>query len=319
MRRMRTMVAMLVLLIGTAHAQTYPAKPLRFILPFPPGGPTDLLGRALADKLASGLGQPVVVENRPGAGGNLGAEQAARSAPDGYTIVLCAPSLAISPALYRKLAYDPQRDLAPVQLVAQIPNVLVVQPSVPSRSVRELIDHAKAHPGKLNFGSGGAGTSNHLGGELLKTLAQIDIVHVPYKGVETAMKAMLGGQVDLVVIGVPPTLAQIRAGKLRPLAVLGRERVAALPDVPTAAEAGFAGLEVDTWYGVLAPAATPRPIIDRLNRELAAALASADLRERLAAVGIEPLGGSPERFREFLAAETIKWAKVVRDAGLQPE
>jgi tripartite-type tricarboxylate transporter receptor subunit TctC len=306
---------------GTARAQApaWPVKPLRFILPFPPGGPTDLLGRSIAEKLAEGLGQPVVVDNRPGAGGNVGAEQAARAAPDGYTMVLCAPSLAISPSLYRKLAYDPQRDLAPVQLVATIPNVLVVHPSVPANTVAELVDFARGHPGKLNFGSGGAGTSNHLGGELFKLATGIDIVHVPYKGVETAMKAMLGGDVQLVVIGVPPTLVHVKAGKLRPIAALGRQRVVALPDVPTIAEAGFPGLEVDTWYGVLVPAGTPRPIVERLNRELTRALASPDLRQRLANVGIEPATGTPEQFREFIAAETAKWSKVVQGAGLKAE
>ena len=305
--------------LSTAHAvaQSYPAKPIRFILPFPPGGPTDLLGRTLAEKLSELMGQPVITDNRPGAGGNLGAELAAKSVPDGYTIVLCAPSIAISPSLYKKLNYDPLRDLAPIQLVATIPNVLVVHPSVPAQTLAELIDFARRNPGKLNFGSGGAGTSNHLGGELFKLLAKVDLVHVPYKGVETAMKAMLGGQVDLVVIGVPPTIAQIKAGKLRALVALGRERVAALPDVPTAAEAGLPGFEVDTWYGVLAPAGTPRELIERLNRDLTRALASPDLRERLANVGIRPLSDTPEAFRAFLHSEAARWAKVVKEAGAE--
>jgi len=302
---------------ATAHAQAnpYPTKPLHLILPFPPGGSTDLLGRALADKLGESLGQQVIAENRPGAGGNVGAEAAARSAPDGYTLVLCAPSLAISPSLYRKLNYDPLHDLAPIALVATIPNLVVVHPSVPAKSLAELTQYAREHPGKLNFGSGGAGTSNHLAGEMFRALTKTDIVHVPYKGVETAMFALLADQVQMVVIGPPAAAPHLKSGKMRALAVLAKERYAGLPDVPTAAESGMPEFEVETWYGVLAPAATPREIVVRLNNELVRIMQSQDMRTRLATMGIEPLTSTPEGFGDFIKAEATKWAKVVKESG----
>jgi tripartite-type tricarboxylate transporter receptor subunit TctC len=306
---------------GTAWAQPagYPSKPIRFILPFPPGGPTDLLGRAIGQKLATQMGQPVIADNRPGAGGNLGAELASRAAPDGYTIVLCAPSLAISPALYAKMTYDPVKDLAPISLVAVIPNVLLVHPSVPAKTLKEFVALARAKPGKLNFGSGGIGTSNHLGSEMLKGLAKIDMVHVPFKGSNEAMVGMMGGHVDSVVIGVPAALPQINAGKVRALAVLSPQRLPQLPNLPTGAEAGVPGFEVQTWYGILAPAATPRDIILRLNSELVKALAAPDLRERLQAVGFEPVTTTPEQFAEYIRLETVRWAKVIKDANVKVE
>ncbi len=305
--------------VAGARAQPvgYPSRPVHLILPFPPGGSTDVLGRALADKLGERLGQPVIAENRPGAGGNLGAEVAAKSAPDGYTLVLCAPSLAISPSLYRKLNYDPLRDLAPISLVATVPNLMVVNAAVPAQSLAELAQLAKDNPGKLNFGSGGAGTSNHLAGEMFRALTKTDIVHVPYKGVETAMLAVLSGQVQMVVIGPPPSMPHLKSGKLRALAVLGEERYAGLPDVPTAAEAGMPEFQVDTWYGVLAPAGTPRDIVARLNGELTKLMQTSDMRERLAAMGIEPLTSTPEQFGAFIKTEAAKWAKVVKASGAQ--
>ncbi len=305
--------------VAWAQPAGYPSKPVRFILPFPPGGPTDLLGRAIGQKLASQIGQPVIADNRPGAGGNLGAELAAKAPPDGYTIVLCAPSLAISPALYPKMNYDPLRDLAPVSLVAVIPNVLLVHPSVPVRTLKELIALAKANPGKLNFGSGGVGTSNHLGGEMLGGLTGVRMVHVPFKGSNEAMLGMMGGQVDMVVIGVPAGLPQIKAGRVRALALLAPERVPYLAELPTAKEAGVPGYEVQTWYGILAPAATPRELIGRQNAELVKALNALDLRDRLQSVGFDPVSGTPEQFAEFLKVETVRWAKVIRDAKVQVE
>jgi tripartite-type tricarboxylate transporter receptor subunit TctC len=289
------------------------------ILPFPPGGGTDILGRLIAERLAAALGQPVVLEHRGGAGGNVGAEAAAKSAPDGYTMVLAAPSLAISRSLYRKLNYDAVKDLAPVGLVATVPNVLVTHPSVPAATLAEFIAYARARPGQLNFGSGGSGTSNHLAGELFNLVAGVRLVHVPYKGVNLAMNDVLGEQVQLVVIGIPAAAPHIKAGKLRALAVIAPKRSVALPDVPTVAEAGLPGYDVTTWYGVLVPAGTPRPIVVRLNAELVRAMRSDDLQERLAAMATDPATGTPEEFGELLQQEIAKWAKVVREAGLQAD
>src|SRR5437879_1995442 len=225
--------------VSAQAPDSYPSKPLRFILPFPPGGPTDILGRLIGERLASSLGQPVIIENRGGAGGNVGAEAAAKSPPDGYTLVLVAPSLAISPSLYSKLNYDPVRDLAPVGLVGVVPNVLITDPALPARNLAEFIALAQSKPGGMNFGSGGNGTSNHLAGELFNVQAAVKLVHVPYKGVNLAMNDVLSGQIQLVVIGIPAALPFIQAGRLRALAVIARERSAALPDVPTVAEAGL--------------------------------------------------------------------------------
>lgn len=302
-----------------AHAQAYPSKTIRLILPFPAGGPTDILGRAIGQKLSEQIGQPVVADNRPGAGGNLGAELVAKAAPDGYTILLSSPSVSISPSLYKKLPYDPQKDLAPVSLVAGIPNVMVVHPSVPAKSLREFVQLAKARPGKLNFGSGGAGTTNHLASELLKTLTGIDIVHVPYKGSNQAMVALMSGEVDMVVIAVSPALPQIEAGKVRPLAVLNEKRVATLPQVPTSKEAGIDNFVVSVWYGILAPGGTPRDVINRLNAELGKAVKAPDVANRLSQAGVEPLHSTPEHFAGFIRTEAVRYAQVIRNAGIKPE
>ncbi|HXF66739.1 MAG TPA: tripartite tricarboxylate transporter substrate binding protein [Burkholderiales bacterium] len=318
-RRILAGTALAAVLAGPAFAQGYPAKPLRFVLPFPAGGPTDILGRLLGQRLGDALGQAVVPENRPGAGGNVGAEFAAKQPPDGYTIVLCASSLAISPNLYRKLNYDPVRDFAPISLVAQIPNVLLVHPSVPAKSLKELAALARANPGKLTFGSGGLGTSNHLGSEMFKTLAGVNMLHVPYKGSNMAMLGMIGGHVDMVVIGVPPAIPQIQARKVRALAVLSAQRLPALPEVPTTREAGFPGYEVTTWYGILAPAGTAREIVARLNSELVKIVSHSDTRERYAAAGFDPLTSTPEQFAEFIKTETVRWARVIREANLRIE
>jgi len=260
MKRLLFYVVLGTMSFGTAAQplDSYPTKPVRFILPFPPGGGTDILGRLIAERLAAALGQPVVIENRGGAGGNVGTEAAARSAPDGYTIVLVAPSLAISPTLYSKLNYDAVKDFAPVSLVATVPNVVITQPSLPG-TLQEFAALARSRPGGLNFGSGGSGTSNHLAGELFNIVAGVQLVHIPYKGVNLAMQDVLGGNVHFVVIGIPAAAPHIKAGKLRALAVLTPARSPALPEVPTAAESGMPAFEVTTWYGVLAPASTPRP------------------------------------------------------------
>jgi len=318
LKRLLAAFALLLPLIAGAQ-EPYPSKPLRFILPFPPGGGTDLLGRLIAERLSASLGQPVVTENRGGAGGNVGAEAAAHSAPDGYTLVLVAPSLAISPTLYAKLNYDPVKDFAPIALVAQVPNVMITHPSVPATTLAEFIAYARANPGKLNFGSGGSGTSNHLAGELFNLRTGAALVHVPYKGVNLAMQGALAGEVHLVFIGVPVPAPHIKAGKLRGLAVLARERSPLIPDVPTAAEAGLPDFDVTTWYGILAPAGTPGPIIQRLNAELRKMMAAPEIKERLAAMGTEPLTSTPEEFGAYIKREIAKWGDVVRKAGLRAE
>jgi tripartite-type tricarboxylate transporter receptor subunit TctC len=308
-----------VALAAPAAAQSYPSKPVRFILPFPPGGPTDILGRIIGQRLAVQLNQPVVPENRPGAGGNVGTEFAAKQPADGYAIVLASPSLSISPGLYKKLGYDPVKDFAPITLVAQIPNVLLVHPSVPAKTLKEFVQLAKSHPGKLNFGSGGLGTSNHLGSEMLKGLTGINMVHVPYKGSNEAMIGMIGGHVDMVVIGVPPTLPHIKAGRVRPLAVLAAERLPYLPDVPTSKEAGVANYEVITSYGILAPAGTPREVINRLNAEWLKIAVMAETKERMSGAGYEPMTSTPEQYGEFIKTEMVRWAKVIKDANVKIE
>ena len=316
-------IAAAFLLVGASVlplcAQTYPSKPVHFILPFPAGGPTDILGRIIGQKLAERLGQPFVPENRPGAGGNNGAEYAAKARPDGYTILLAAPSLSISPTLYKKLNYDSVKDFAPISLVAQIHNVLLVRPSLPVKSLKELVEFAKTTPGKLNFGSGGIGTSNHLGSELLKSLAKINIVHVPYKGSNQAMLGVMGNEIDMVVIGIPSSLPHIQAGKVRALAVLSEERLPSLPGVPTAKEAGIDNFEVTTWYGILAPAGTPRDIIARLNAEWVKIAAMPDVQEKMQSTGFQPMSGTPEQFAEFIKTEIVRWGKVIKEANISVE
>jgi len=310
-------VAALACGAGVAFAQAYPAKPIRLILPFPPGAPNDLVGRALGQKLSEQLGASVVADNRPGAGGNVGIGAAAKSPPDGYTIVLATPGIAISPSLYSKLPYDAARDFAPVARVTSIPNIMVVHPSVPARTLKQFIALARAHPGKINFGSGGPGTTNHLANELLKHLEKIDMVHVPYKGATLGMIAMISGEVDQVIVPVASAIPQIRAGKVRPLAVLAEKRVAPLPEVPTAREAGVDNFVVIVWYGVFAPARTPPDIVARLGREVVRALESPDLRERLAAMGVDPWPGTPEELAGLVRSETARYAAVIRSIGLR--
>ena len=314
---------LLILTFGCAHALAqgapYPAKTVRFILPFSAGGQTDILGRILAQKLAVQLGQPVVPENRPGAGSNLGMELASKAAPDGHTIVLVSPAIAISPALYKKLSYDPLRDLAPIGLVATVPNVLLVHPSVPARNLKELAALARSRPGTLNFGSGGVGTSIHLAGEMFKSLAGIDIVHVPYKGGNDAMAALLGGQIEMMVNGVAPVIPQIRSGRVRGLAVLTAQRVPSLPAVPTANEAGIRNYEASNWYGALAPAGTPKEIIARLNAELTTILGMPDVREKMTAAGIDPVSNTPEQFSAFIRSEASRYAQVIKTAKIQAD
>jgi tripartite-type tricarboxylate transporter receptor subunit TctC len=299
-----------------AGAQTYPTKPIRIVVPFPPGGATDILARDVAQKLSESFGQQVIVDNRPGAGGNIGSELVARSAPDGYTLEMgTVGTHAINASLYSKMPYDHVKDFVPVILVAGVPNVLVVNPAVPANSVAELIAYAKANPGKLNFASSGAGTSIHLSGELFKVMAGVQMTHIPYKGSAPALQDLLGGQVQLMFDNLPPSLPQIKAGKLRALAVTSLTRAPALPDVPTVAEAGLPGFEASSWFGILAPAGTPPAIVAKLNAEIAKWLATPEAKEKLSKQGANAAGGSPEDFARHIAAETTKWAKVVKDSG----
>jgi tripartite-type tricarboxylate transporter receptor subunit TctC len=300
-------------------AENYPNRPIRFVLPFPAGGATDTIGRALGLKLSETLGQTVVIDNRPGAGGNLGVELVAKSANDGYTLLMCSPACAISPSLYRKLNYDTQRDLAPISMIATIPTLLIVNASVPAKTLKDLLAYARANPGKLNYGSGGVGTSNHLTMELMKSLARIDIVHIAYKGTGQALSSVITGEIQMVAISPPSALPLLQSGKVRALAVLRDKRISALPDVPTAAQAGLPGLEVNTWYGVLTRAGTAPQLIERLNSEINKALQAKDTRDRLEGVGVEPVGTTPQQFADFLKTETTRLGKLVRDSGAKAE
>jgi len=301
-----------------AAAQKYPERSIRMIVAFATGAP-HILGLLLSEKMREALGQPVVADFRPGAGGNLAAELAAKAPADGYTLFLTSPSIAISPSLYKKLGYDSLRDFAAITLLATVPNVMVVHPSVPAKSLKELVSLAKAHPGKLNFGSGGIGTGSQLGSELFKTLTRINIVHVPYKGAAVALTAMLGGEVDMVVSTVPATIPHINSGRIRGLAVLAPERAATLPRVPTTAEAGMPELVVITWYGLFAPAGVKPEIIERVNFEVVKLMQAPDVKSQLAKVGLDAVTNTPAEFGKFVRAEMEKWARVIRDANVRVE
>ena len=296
------------------------AQSVRFVVGFTPGGSSDILARALAAKLVESLGQPVVVENRPGAGGNLAAEVVAKSPPDGNTWLLGNNAiLATNHALYSRLGYDPVKDFAPVALVAVQPNVLVVHPSVPVHSVAELIVYAKQHPGKLNYASTGVGVAAHLSGELFKAMAGVDLVHVPYKGAQPALTDVLAGQVQVMFATSTSVLPFIKTGRLRALGVTTAQRSPSLPDLPTIAEAGVPGFESITWHGVVVPAQTPTSVVERLNRAINLALSQKDLIERLSALGAEVASGSPQDFAAYITREIPKWAKVVKDSGAKAE
>lgn len=306
---------------GAAYpAQDFPKKPIRFIVGFTPGGPSDILARALGQKLGELWNQQVVIDNRPGAGGNLAAEALARSAPDGYTWLLGNNSvLATNQSLYRRLGYDPVKDFAPVTLVAIQPNILVVNPQVPASSVMELISFAKKNPGKLNYASSGAGAAAHLAGELFKTMAGVDLVHVPYKGAQPALTDVIAGQVQIMFATSASAIPFIKAGKLRPLAVTTAQRSASMPELPTVSEAGVPGFEAITWHGVVVPAGTAAALVERLNRDIVGVLRMPELRERLAALGADVIAGTPREFADYIASEIPKWAKVVQDSGAQIE
>jgi tripartite-type tricarboxylate transporter receptor subunit TctC len=322
--RLVVVLALLAVSVGGAPARAagpeFPTRPLRYIVPFPPGGSTDIMARIVAAALTEGLGQSVVIDNRGGAGGTVGAEIAAHATPDGYTIFACnIASLAVSPALYRKLGYDPVAGFAPIGFIGSTPNALVVHPSLPAATIAEFIALAKSQPGKLNYGSPGIGTSPQLTMELFKMTARIDVIHIAYKGAGPALAALMGGQVDAMVSTVPSFLAATRAGTIRMLGVTSLTRIPDLPDVPTIAESGMPGFEVISWQGLCTPAGVPKAALVRLRPALTAALALPDTRRRLAEQGVQPGTLTAEQFATFIRTERTKWAKVVKDVGITPQ
>src|SRR5262245_54801709 len=309
----------LVLLACAAQAQ-YPARPLKLIVPFPPGGSTDILARALATRLSEDLSQPVVIDNRPGAGGSIGAEAAAKAAPDGYTIMMGhLGTLAVNVATYKHLPYDPVKSFAPVCLMAIVPSVLVVNPKLPIHNVGELITYGKKHPGKLTYGSAGLGSTSHLTTEYFKLATGLDILHVPYKGVGPMLTDLVSGQLSMGLNGAPAVMGHVTSGRLRALAVSSMVRLPSLPDVPTLNESGLMGFEANGWYGIVAPAGTPGGILRTLNSEIRRAMATPDLRARLDAEGAIPAGGMPEEFGAFIASEIVRWGAVLKKAGIEPQ
>jgi tripartite-type tricarboxylate transporter receptor subunit TctC len=318
-RKIAASWAALVCLSATAGAQDYPAKSVRMIVPFSAGGGTDLIARVVAQKLTESLGATFYVDNRPGAGGTLGTAIVAKSPPDGYNLVVVSSSHGINPSVYKSLPYDTQRDLAPVSLLMSGPALLVTHPSVPARTVKELIALARAKPGALNYGSGGNGSAAHLATEYFKYLTKTNIVHVPYRGTSPAITDLLAGNISTIITGVPAQVGFIKAGRLRPLGVATAKRLPLFPELPTIAEAGVKGYEATQWYGVLAPAGTPRPVVDKLHGAIVKALQGADVRERLASEAGEPVGNTPEEFHAFIKAEIARWAPVIKASGAKPE
>jgi tripartite-type tricarboxylate transporter receptor subunit TctC len=314
---------LLCLILPTAHtvaADNYPAKPIRLVVPFPPGGPADALARVVGEKIGASMGKPIIIDNRPGAGGNIGMEIGAKAAPDGYTLVLApAGNLTVNPSLYRSVPYDVGRDFAPITVLATGPNILGVHPSVPAKTVTELVRYAKAHPGALNFSSPGNGSGAHLAGELLKSMAAVEMTHIPFNGIAPAVTAVVGGQVQLMFAGAPSVLQHVKAGKLRALGVASLKRIAAAPDLPTLSESGFPGFDVTSWYGIVAPTGTPIDVITRLHNELTKALNEPDVREKLAGLGAEPVGNSVAEFAAMIKSETLKWSRIVKDAKITAE
>ena len=306
-----------LLFSGAVLAQAYPAHPVKIIVPFAPGGPTDAMARILAQKLTEDLGQPFVVENRAGAGGNIGMGMAAKAAADGYTLLMVSSSFVVNPGLYSKVPYDAYKDFAPITLAAASPNLIVVHPSVPAKTIQELVALVKASPGKFSYAQPGIGTTPHLSGELFRLAFGLDIVSAPFSGAGPAITSVLAGHTPVAVTALPPAMAHVKAGTLRALAVTGAKRSPELPDVPTMAESGISGQEAETMQGLLAPAGTPREIVDRLQREIAKIVALPDIKEKLAAMGFDPIANTPEQFAAYIDAEITRWGKVVRDANLK--
>jgi len=312
----RAALALALSITSAAFAQAWPTKPVKIVVPFPPGGTTDILARAIGFDLTKAWSQPIIVENRPGAGGNIGAEAVAKSPADGYTLLMgTVGTHGINPSVYKKMAYDAIKDFAPVTLVALVPNMLVVHPSVPVKSVGELIALAKKQPGKLTFASSGNGTSIHLSGALFETLAGVDLVHVPYKGSSPAIIDLLAGQVNMMFDNMPSALPYVKSGKLRALAVTSARRSPAMPELPTIAEAGVKGYEASSWFGMLAPAGTPKDVVAKANGAILKSLSTPDIKEKLSSQGAAPAGDTPEKFAAFIRAEIDKWAKVVKASG----
>jgi tripartite-type tricarboxylate transporter receptor subunit TctC len=306
---------------ATANAAgAYPDRPVRLMLPFPPGGPSDIVGRMFAQKLSESFGQQVVIDNRGGAAGNIACEIAKNAAPDGYTLMQATVgTMSINPGLYQKLPYEPLRDFAPISLLTETPYLLVVNPNVPAKSVKELVALAKSQPGKMNFASGGVGTGNHFSGELFRMLSGIDVVHIPYKGSGVGMNDVLSGQVQFMFINLLPAAPFVANGRLRGLGVTSAKRSSAAPDIPTIAESGFPGYQSTSWHGLVAPAKTPAPILKQLHTELVKITQLPDVKKRMVAQGTDLIGSTPEEFRKVIQIESAKWAGVIKTAGIKPE
>ena len=311
----RLLAAALLATSGIASAQTYPVKPIRLVVPFAPGGPVDTLGRAMAPKLAEALGQQVVIDNRAGAGSIIGTDIVAKAPPDGYTLLLTSSSIAINPSIYPKMPFDATRDLAPISQISTSSLIAVVHPSVPVRSVKELIALAKARKGELVYASSGTGSAPHLSVELFSAMTGTKMVHVPHKGAAPATLDLLAGNVALMFNNLISAVPNVQAGRLRALAVTGAVRTPALPELPTIAEAGVPGYEASTWYAMFAPAATPAPVLERVHREVSAVAKSPEIRKQLTAVGIDPVGGTPAALAKYLRSELVKWGKVAKASG----
>jgi tripartite-type tricarboxylate transporter receptor subunit TctC len=306
--------------ISDAQAQSYPNHTITLVIPFAPGGSTSIVGRVIADKMSQLLGESIVVDNRPGAGGTVGTKAVAKSDPDGYTLLLgYTGTLAIGPSLYKNVGYDPRKDFAPIGMIGNAPSALAVHPSFPAKSVSELIAYAKANPGKVNFGSAGVGSVNHITGEYFARAAGITLVHIPYKGTGPALTDLLGGHIPMALAPIPAIHANVSAGLLRALAVTGKTRSSLLPDVPTISETGLTGFEASLYYGLVAPAGTPRPVIDKLNRELQAALASDEVKKQLGLDGTEITPGTPEDYADFIDKDEKKWSELVKASGVEQE
>ena len=305
-----------MLYASQAQAQAYPSKPIHFVVPYPAGGPLDTVARLVGQKVSESVKQPIIVDNKPGAGGNIGADLVAKAAPDGYTLLMGAVAThAINPTLYASIPYDAQKDFIPVTQIASTPNVLVVNPSLPVTSLHEFIAYAKAHPGSLNFGSGSTGSAGHLAGELFKSMAGVDMTHVPYKGAAPAMTDLIGGRLQLMFDNLASSLVQIKAGKVRALAVTTAKRTELAPELPTIAESGLPGFDINTWFGLFVPAGTPPAIVERLHGEFASALQAPEVRSKMLALGAEPVGDTPAQFAQYIRSEAVKYAKLVKASG----